>query len=251
MSHLRLLIISLVLSSNAGFSSTNPPPCEGGGSSAHCMCEVEKLRPTQVSLGALHVQDILRKSPVELQERAVDKPIVVVIGPDRTLYVTDGHHHARAILEQFRLGIGPAVTIYRIDEDDTSGAPLERMQFLDWLAARSKARLNGGDDVNGEVRPGLFPPQSLADMTNDSYRSLANFVEHGCEFKMKGDFGEFPLADLMRKAGVKAPTELAKKRAQGRRAAAELVANLDAKSRPVFEAIPNHEEISRCAGQTR
>ena len=61
----------------------------------------------------------------------------------------------------------------------------------------------------------MYPPDAMQGMPNDSFRSLASFVEDGCDFKMEGDYGQFPLADLLRHAGVTAPSELAHKKEQG------------------------------------
>ena len=200
------LVLLLLLSvRHLRAAQDDPLPCAGGGSSRRWMCEIRSLRPTQVSLGFLHVQNILRDDSSKLQARAREKPTKVVVGPDQHLYVTDGHHHARAMSEQSRRGIGPATTICQVVEDGFASAPSGHEAFLTWLAGRGEARLNGGDDVDGAVRPGLFPPESLEGMTDDSYRSLASFMEYGCHFKAQGDFGEFPLADLLRQARVPAP----------------------------------------------
>ena len=243
------LIMMLVLARpDAQAAQDDLPTCMGQGAPQRCMCEIGQLRPTQVSLGFLHVQDILRDEPSKLQARAREKPTQVVIGPDRRLYVTDGHHHARAMLEQSRQGTGPATTICQVVEDDSAMAPSGREAFLVWLADHGHARLNGGDDMGGAIRPGLYPPETLDMMTNDTYRSLASFMEDGCRFKAQGDFGEFPLADLMRQVQVRAPSELAHKNDQGRRAAAELVAGLGTgPMRTAFQVLPYHDKIEGCS----
>ncbi len=206
----------LILAAHAGQAKDVPATCAPKGTSAQCSWKIEDLRPTQVSVGLLHVQNILEDSPEKIQRRAETKPTQVVIGPDDSLYVTDGHHHARAMLEQLHQGIGPATTFCAVVEDDSAVQASTREAFLIWLAGRGQARLNGGDDVDGAIRSGLSPPTSLADMTDDSYRSLASFMESGCVFKAEGDYGEFQLADLMRQASLPAPTVIEFKKRQGR-----------------------------------
>lgn len=78
-------LLLLVLLARNGYAAPDAlPKCNTQDAAQQCMCEIERLRPTQVSVGWLHVQDILRNDPSKLQERALNKPTQVVIGPART-----------------------------------------------------------------------------------------------------------------------------------------------------------------------
>lgn len=247
--YLILVLLPFLLATGSVRAAQVPSSdCDASAVGQQCTCEIEKLKPTQISVGWLHVQDILQDPPSRLQSRAEGKPTQVVIGPGGDLYVTDGHHHARAMLEQLRKGGGQATTRCQVIADYSNIGPPARDAFLTWLANRHQARLNGGDDVDGAIRPGVFPPANLAAMTDDSYRSLASFVEDGCGFKTTGDYGQFPLADLMRHARVHVPVDFQHKKQQGRRAAAELVASTTSGDlRSEFDHLANRSDLQGCA----
>jgi hypothetical protein len=154
------------------------------------------------------VQELVRDSDKKFIKHADKKPAKILVGPNGIFYITDGHHHARAMLErldnhQSQLDTTTCLVI----ENDVQASFPSDADFWDWMTQHQHARLEGGDLADGKVKPGVFPPASLRNMQNDSYRSLAGFVQDACGVNMDADYDQFRWADYMRNAKIAAPKQ--------------------------------------------
>lgn len=166
-----------------------------------CACDLAKLKPLQSAVGMTEVMskkaDIEGKPQKECDKLSTD-PIKVVSGPGGDLFITDHHHTAYAwlLVEQDRHE-SPANGICQVVNLE-KGLPLtfpSDDQF--WAALEGKHLLRR-------------PPQSLVELADDPYRSLASLVEHRGGFcKTNLEFAEFAWADFFRERlgrGVENPT---------------------------------------------
>ena len=158
-----------------------------------CSCKLADLHPTQMSIGVLHVKDLEEDGFQKLAKCVAkdEKHAMIVFGPAGAPYIVDGHHHARAMMDLDAEG----PTTCEIADVPTA-APISPAAFWTSMEQRHFARLEGRDGVQ---HPGVYPPDKLTDLENDPFRSLSSWIEDRCHVKLKGDYADFKLADLLRK----------------------------------------------------
>ena len=162
--------------------------------------EIHRLRPTQITVGLIEVED--KRSQLEALKKHEQQdfleahPIPAVWGPDGKLYITDHHHLGRAASEA---GIE---TGFFLVEEDFSKVPIA--QFWPKMSA---ARWAHPIDEHGRRRPFTEIPDHLEQLRDDPYRSLACFVRNGGGFdKTPTAYAEFLWADFFRSRVVIGPT---------------------------------------------
>jgi hypothetical protein len=151
-----------------------------------------KLRPTQFNLGMIEVRsraDKMRRMPrAELQSCIDGHPAPVAVGPGGAFYIFDRHHFARALLE---IGETRMVAVIKADWSGLSEDEFwRRMSERQWVWLYDEGR--------GPLRPSELPG-TVAEMTDDPYRSLARAVRKaGGWRKSSVPFAEFQWADYLR-----------------------------------------------------
>jgi hypothetical protein len=155
-----------------------------------CGCDLTRLKPLQTAVGMSEVnskKSEIEKHPDKECGKLKDKPILVIVGPGGNLYITDHHHTAYAwlLVEQERHESSIKGICQIINR--TKDLPLTFESEDKFWAALAEKRL---------VRR---PPQSLAALADDPYRSLASLVEDRGGFcKTDREFAEFAWADFFR-----------------------------------------------------
>jgi hypothetical protein len=154
---------------------------------------IDELRPTQITVGMEEV----RAKRKEWREKGDDRAgaflgkhmIPVVLGPKSRSYVIDHHHLARALFDE---GVPHVLT--------TLVADLGRLdQDTFWVVLDNRGWMHPFDD-QGKRREYKAIPQSVADLVDDPYRSLAGALRRsgGCA-KDTTPFSEFLWADFLRR----------------------------------------------------
>jgi hypothetical protein len=151
---------------------------------------IADLRPTQLTLGLAEVGERAAKigamKPSERESYLARKPIPYVLGPGKQIYMVDHHHLARAL---WSLRIPEVVLGDRLA--DWSG--LETKAF--WRMMESKGYC-WPIDADGNRRPYAAIPASIADLTDNVWRTLARhlrgkaFEDHDTPYQefMWGDY---------------------------------------------------------------
>jgi len=165
-----------------------------GGARAQFLEEhFEKLRPTQMTVGFEEValkRKKFRALPIEGKRRfASEHPFPAVLGPGRGCYITDGHHLGRALLEE---GVGVA-RVSLIDD-------LSHFDAGAFWREMERRGLSFPFDARGRSQPFEKIPQSLRELTDDPFRSLAARVRRADEYqKDSRPFAEFKWAEYFRR----------------------------------------------------
>lgn len=156
--------------------------------------EIDRLRPTQITVGMLQVKHKrarlrqLERRPAELVEFILVHPIRVVIGPKKHAYVIDRHHLALALLRE-KIETAPMDV-----EADFSNLNLKA--FWKKMNAEGFVYLY---DAEGRRKKLSDIPKCLDDLENDVYRSLAGFVREAGGFrKVPTPYSEFIWAKFYR-----------------------------------------------------
>ncbi len=151
------------------------------------------LRPTQITVGLREVEAKRR----EWRERAQggggeflgQHMIPVVIGPKGRPYVVDHHHLARALLDE---GVKEALLQVLVDLKRLSKAAF-------WVYLDNRAWCHPYNDAGERVTFDDIP-KSIAEMTDDPFRSLAGELRRaGGYAKSAEPFAEFTWADFLRR----------------------------------------------------
>ncbi len=155
---------------------------------------LEDLHPTQMTVGfravkhKRHEWKKVKDSRRKRREFIEDHVIPVVIGPTGNLFATDHHHYARALLEE------EVDRVLAVIHADLSGLPLTT--FWNFMDQKSWCR---PCDAHGHRRDFAAIPDSMADLRDDPYRSLAAAVEDAGGYAKDGvPFSEFLWADFFR-----------------------------------------------------
>ncbi|MCD9122703.1 ParB-like protein [Cupriavidus gilardii] len=154
---------------------------------------IAELRPTQITVGALHVKrkmQTTRRQPEDRLEAFFDKHrIHVVVGPQHVLWVVDHHHWVRAWHE---LGFEIIPVFVRKDLSDRS-----EDEFWEYMLRRHQVHPY---DEHGRRQPLSALPRSVAGMRDDPYRSLEAFARiAGGYRKVKQAYPDFKWADFFRR----------------------------------------------------
>jgi hypothetical protein len=162
--------------------------------------EIHRLRPTQITVGMIEVEDKRAKleglKKHEQRDFLEAHPIPAVWGPDGKLYITDHHHLGRAASEA---GVDSG---FFCIEDDYSKLPIA--QFWPKMNA---VRWAHPIDQNGKRCPYADIPDHLEKLRDDPYRSLAGYVRDGGGYdKTPTAFAEFAWADFFRPRVIIGPT---------------------------------------------
>jgi len=157
---------------------------------------IEALHPTQITVGMEEVR-AKRKEWREKDTKGDDRAgaflgkhmIPVVLGPKSRSYVIDHHHLARALHDE---GVPHVLT--------TLVADLSRLdQDTFWVVLDNRGWMHPFD-ASGKRRGYKAIPQSVADLVDDPYRSLAGALRRAGGFaKDTTPFSEFLWADFLRR----------------------------------------------------
>ncbi|HTC16429.1 MAG TPA: ParB-like protein [Steroidobacteraceae bacterium] len=154
--------------------------------------EIHRLRPTQITVGMIEVQDkrdkLLAMKKHEQRDFMAAHPIPAVWGPDGKLYITDHHHLGRAASE------AAVDTGFFFIEGDFSKLPIA--QFWPKM---NEAKWVHPIDQNGNACSFEQIPDHLEKLIDDPYRSLAGYVRNAGGYeKTPTAFAEFLWADFFR-----------------------------------------------------
>jgi hypothetical protein len=162
--------------------------------------EVHRLRPTQITVGMIEVDDKRAKleslKSHERRDFLAAHPIPAVWGPDDRLYITDHHHLGRAAIDAC-IDTG----FFDVEEDFSKLALPEfwqKMRAAHWAhPIDENGRSCHCDDI----------PHHLNKLRDDVYRSLAGYVRNAGGFeKTPTAFAEFVWADFFRTRVPVGPT---------------------------------------------
>jgi hypothetical protein len=154
---------------------------------------LKELCPTQITVGMREVEEKRRrwreKHGKQAGEFLATHMIPVVLGPNEQPYVTDHHHLARALYEE---GVKQVATTVVLDL-----SRLEPDAF--WFVLDNRALMHPFD-AHGERRRYRDIPNSIDELVDDPYRSLAGELRRvGGYAKDTSAFSEFLWADFLRR----------------------------------------------------
>ena len=154
--------------------------------------KLEKLRPTQMTVGYEEVALKRKKLSALTREGkrrfVFDHPFPAVLGPGESHYITDGHHLGRALLEE---GLGTVRV--SLTED------LSHFDAAAFWKEMDRRGLSFPFDAWGQRQAFEKMPQSLRELTDDPFRSLAARFRRAGEYpKDSTPFAEFKWADYFR-----------------------------------------------------
>lgn len=161
-----------------------------------CRIEVSQLRPTQITVGMITVQEKQReiskkkKDPTELNSFLKKKYEPVVIGPRENFYIVDHHHLARALWEE------KIATTYASIIANYSN--LDQVEF--WKVMNEQNWIFPFDENGNGPLSWENIPKNISDLRDDPYRSLATRVrDEGGYKKTKILYAEAQWANFFRK----------------------------------------------------
>ena len=174
--------------------------CGGAKSAEECPeppqalfpCDIDALRPTQISVGMAEVSErktkLRAKSPDKLEAYKNEHPEPVVRGPGGALYIIDHHHLARALSD---MGVKQTSCYVAGDLSNLTGqAFFDEMEKRNWLFL---------EDNTGAKKEARDLPLRVSGLEDDPYRSLAGAVrDAGGYGKTCAPFAEFQWADFFR-----------------------------------------------------
>ena len=154
---------------------------------------IDELHPTQITVGMEEVRAKRKEWRAKGDDRAGAflgrHMIPVVLGPKARSYVLDHHHLARALLDE---GVPHVLT--------TVVSDLSRLaQDAFWVVLDNRGWMHPFD-ATGKRRDYKAIPQTVADLIDDPYRSLAGALRRTGGFaKDTTPFSEFLWADFLRR----------------------------------------------------
>jgi hypothetical protein len=193
-------------------------------------CDIDALRPTQLSVGMAEVNarraQLETKSPDKLDAYKTEHPEPVVRGPEGALYIIDRHHLARVLSE-----MGVKQTFCYVAAD------LSNLTKADFFVEMKKRNWVFLEDNTGARRETSDLPLRVGDLQDDPFRSLAGEVrEEGGYEKSCEPFAEFKWADFFR-AQI-GPDRLARDPVQALNEANAMAVSLKACSLPGYKGAP-------------
>jgi hypothetical protein len=160
------------------------------------MTEILTLKCGQMALGALEVRKVAKRyqkmSAKELKKAIKKRLVSIVIAPNGSSYIVDGHHHTAAA---WMAGAGKVLTqVVR----DHSGEHLSHKDFWQHLEKENCVHLY--DQFGSGPHDPLYLPQDIRGLGDDPYRSLVWLVlKEGALEKPKERFADFEWANFFRK----------------------------------------------------
>jgi hypothetical protein len=156
-------------------------------------CHIERLRPTQITVGMIEVEDKRRHIETlghhSRKDYLAERPMPAVFGPEGELYIIDHHHLARALWEA-KVDTG----IFSVEADFTD---LHPPAF--WVEMDARQWVHPVDDAGKRHAPDALP-KHVKGLMDDPYRSLAGYVRNSGGFlKTDTAFAEFVWADFFRR----------------------------------------------------
>jgi hypothetical protein len=154
---------------------------------------ITDLRPTQITVGMREVaakrREWRRKHGDKAGAFLAEHMIPVVLGPKERRYVIDHHHLARALHEEGVVSIATTLV--------ANLSKLYRKAF--WVFLDNRGWMHPFDD-KGRRRDYDAIPQSIPELVDDPYRSLAGELRRAGGFaKDTTPFSEFLWADFLRR----------------------------------------------------
>ncbi|WP_080745058.1 ParB/Srx family N-terminal domain-containing protein [Cupriavidus necator] len=160
------------------------------------IAELARLRPTQLTLGYVHVNH-----KIEVTRRHADPEdldalrrflrrhrLKTIAGPGGDLYIVDHHHWARAWVE---LGYEWAPVQILRDLSHMSASAF-------WKRMRRLGHVHPYDEHGKLLGPKALPPTVMG-MRDDPYRSLAAFTREAGAYRKPGNaYGDFCWAGFLR-----------------------------------------------------
>lgn len=158
--------------------------------------DILSLRPTQLAYGMLEVQakvqELRKMRGGKLKKFLKDNAVNVVIGPDGTTFIVDGHHRVSACW------IAEIKKIYIEIKHDYSKSHLSYKEF--WKEMHKNRWCHLYDQFGDGPRCPLYLPQDIRGMADDPYRALAWLVKESGGFEDSSDpFANFKWAGYFRK----------------------------------------------------
>jgi hypothetical protein len=153
---------------------------------------IDELRPTQMTLGldevASRAKKIAALSSSELDDLLKKKAIPHVLGPDKQIYIVDHHHLVRALSS---LKIREAILGDQL-------ADWSDKEVKDFWRTMEAHHYCWPIDADGNRRPYAAIPTSIADLTDNVWRTLGR-VLRGKAFEDLGTpYQEFMWGDYFR-----------------------------------------------------
>lgn len=214
-------------------------------------CNLEDMRPTQISVGLQEVEakewEILNVAKGDLKSWLEKHPIPAVLSPDNKMYLIDHHHLGLALWrlsERYSFEHphakkdNPYLSCCFTIVKDFSKTELNHEEFFKCM--ESINMLHPFDEKGVRTNPNKIP-RHIADLKDDPYRSLAGFVRKAGGYqKSDAPFTEFKWADFFRQH---IPEELIKNDIQG----AIAKANILIKTEDKCKELPGYIENAECA----
>ena len=178
-------------------ATAEPKPCSTATLVGEaCALAPSDIHPTQFALGMLDVQRkrekiaTLKNDPKQLRDYLKSNIGTAVKGPEDKFYIVDGHHRARALLEEEVPAMWIKVTV---DDSDLTMADFWEHMMDDqnvWLY---------DENGSGPQNP-IHVPDSLKDLKDDPYRTLSEDAQNkGAYKKTDTHYQEFIWANFFRK----------------------------------------------------
>lgn len=153
---------------------------------------IAELRPTQMTLGldevASRAAKIAKMEPDDLKALLKKKSIPYVLGPGKKIYIVDHHHLARAL---WSLKIPEAVLGQRLAD----WSDKETKEF--WRLMESH-HYCWPIDADGNRRPYAAIPTSIADLTDNIWRTLGRRLRGKAFEDLDTPYQEFMWGDYFR-----------------------------------------------------
>lgn len=155
---------------------------------------VHNLHPTQSVIGLSEVEvkaeEIAEMSREERMKYLAERPVPVVIGPNKQYYMLDRHHLSRSLVDSGHKRLFIQIV-----------ANWSRMSLKNFWARMDKENLAYLRNADGKLIDPHNIPDHISDLKDDPYRSLAYFArKEGAYGKPKSaaPFAEFAWANYYR-----------------------------------------------------
>ena len=163
-----------------------------------CLTSINNIHPTQFVLGMVSIKDKIKKVEKRYRKKKLNKKLSKkvlpsVLGPDKKVYIMDGHHSSYALLKA-KIPDNKKILFVEIVKD-CSNCSLN--DFEDYMTTDGHSYL-----YNKDFEPMSFYelPVSLNDLIDNPYRGFAWLLrEEECFDKVSVNFLEFIWAKALKK----------------------------------------------------